>query len=142
MLRRTVMRIPDKIDIPPDEIEIQAVRSKGPGGQNVNKVSTAIHLRYDIKKSSLPEEYRERLLLAKDRRITKEGVIIIKARRFRTQEKNREDAIRRLNELILKHLAATEPRKATKPTKSSIEKRLKSKTRRAVLKEQRRKIDE
>ena len=92
--------ISKKVSIPDSELEMSAILSQGPGGQNVNKVSTAIHLRFDIKSSSLPEYYKSKLLLLKDRRISKDGVIIIKAQRYRSQEKNREEAIKRLHAIV------------------------------------------
>ncbi|MDP3280492.1 MAG: alternative ribosome rescue aminoacyl-tRNA hydrolase ArfB, partial [Nitrosomonas sp.] len=95
-----MLRISDNLAIPLAEIEIQAIRSQGSGGQNVNKVSTAIHLRFDIKASSLPEIYKERLLNLNDSRISSEGVVIIKAQRYRSQIKNKEDALNRLVEII------------------------------------------
>lgn len=116
------------ITIPLAEIEMQAVRSQGSGGQNVNKVSTAIHLRFDIKASSLPEQYKERLLSLKDRRISSDGIAIIKAQRFRSQIKNKTDALERLQSLINSVIAETKPRKPTRPTSASKTKRLEAKT--------------
>ena len=109
------------------EIEILAVRSQGSGGQNVNKVATAIHLRFDIQASSLPEHYKDKLLQLKDSRISSEGVIIIKAQRFNSQVKNREDALNRLREMIKSVTIALKTRVPTKPTKASQIKRLESK---------------
>jgi ribosome-associated protein len=122
-----VLKISQSISIPVDEIEISAIRAQGSGGQNVNKVSSAIHLRFDIKASSLPEFYKQRLLSLKDRRITKEGVIVIKAQKFRTQEKNREDALERLQELIKSATVVQRARKPTKATRTSQKRRLDSK---------------
>lgn len=125
--RLAMLRISDNLTIPLAEIEMQAVRSQGSGGQNVNKVSTAIHLRFDIKTSSLPELYKEKLLNLKDSRITSEGIVIIKAQRYNSQIKNREDALNRLCEIIKSVTVQVKPRKPTKPTKASKLKRLESK---------------
>ena len=123
-----------------NEIEISAIRSAGPGGQNVNKVATAIHLRFDIRASSLPEFYKERLLQLHDQRITVDGVIIIKARQFRSQEKNREEALRRLQELVRSAGFTPKKRKATKPSYGAKRKRLDSKKKRGRVKSMRGKV--
>ena len=126
--------ISNKTVIPDNEIEISAVRSQGPGGQNVNKVSSAIHLRFDISASSLPDFYKQRLMNLKDSRINKEGIIIIKAQKFRTQEKNREDALERLRNLIRSVAVVPKKRVPTKPTKASQKRRMDSKAKRGKTK--------
>lgn len=129
-----MLRISNRLTIPAREIEISAIRAQGAGGQNVNKVSSAIHLRFDIGASSIPDAYKERLLRLSDQRITKEGVVVIKAQQHRGREKNREEALQRLRELIMSIAVPPKKRKPTKPTRSSQRKRLDSKTRRGAVK--------
>lgn len=130
------------IEIPENELQWSAIRAQGAGGQNVNKVASALHLRYDVRASSLPEEIKARLLARPDQRLTGEGVIVIKAQRYRTQEKNREDALSRLRELIEQAATVAKPRKPTKVSRAAKRKRLETKVRRGKIKAGRSKVDE
>lgn len=138
-----MLRINDNISIPPGEIEISAIRSQGAGGQNVNKVSSAIHIRFNVRASTaLSDEDKQQLLRVRDQRISKEGVIVIKSQRYRSQDKNRLDALEKLAVIIRKALIEKKPRKLTKPSKRSREKRLDQKVRRGRLKESRGKVSD
>ena len=129
-----MLQISPHVSIPDTEIDIHAMRAQGAGGQHVNKVSSAVHLRFDVPASSLPAFYKEQLLKLKDHRISQEGVITIKAQQYRSQEQNKADALTRLRALIQSIAIPRKKRKATKPTKGSQQRRLESKTKRGRLK--------
>ncbi len=129
-----MIRINDRLTLPDEEIQFSAIRAQGAGGQNVNKVSSAIHLRFDIRGSSLPNQVKERMLDSKDQRITADGVLVIKAQNHRSQDKNRQEAISRLRQVILDATQVPKKRIPTRPGRAAKQKRLDSKKKRAMLK--------
>ncbi|NOX32789.1 MAG: aminoacyl-tRNA hydrolase [Deltaproteobacteria bacterium] len=136
-----MIKIDDKISIPESKISFQGIRAQGSGGQNVNKVSSAVHLRFDIHESGLPGRVKDKLLSLNDQRISKNGILVIKAQNFRSREKNKEDALNRLQKILQSVLFSKKKRKKTKPKKSVVAKRLDKKIKHGRIKESRKKVE-
>lgn len=136
-----MIRVTNSVSISEQEIEVKFIRSQGAGGQHVNKVASAVHLRFDIRASSLPDPIKEKLLHLHDHRLSKDGILVIKAQQYRSQEKNREDAIRRLQTILARAAKQQKKRKATTPGKAARKRRMEGKKRRAQLKANRKKVE-
>ena len=136
-----MLRISSNIVLPESEIELQSIRAQGSGGQKVNKTSSAVHLRFDVKASSLPEFYKQKLLALRDSRISKDGVLVLKAQQYRTLEQNRQDALDRLAQLIKDAATVEKARRPTRPTRGSQRRRMDSKTKHSRLKQLRKRTD-